>query len=93
MGLNDLNTHVVDLMEVFSTQGYIHPGFKGSSSIKASDTWNKIVTGDDSPTGIATQRRLLLTYCGAGYTGDVGDLAGVAAHHRGCIERVMVNGQ
>ena len=33
--LDDVNARIVDLMEVFSTQAYIHPGFKGSSSIKA----------------------------------------------------------
>ncbi len=32
--LNDLNDRVFDLMEVFSKQLFIHPGFMGSSSIK-----------------------------------------------------------
>ena len=30
-----LNDRVVDLMDVFSSQAFIHPGFKGSTSIKA----------------------------------------------------------
>lgn len=30
-----LNARVVDLMEVFSSQAYVHPAFRGSTSIKA----------------------------------------------------------
>jgi hypothetical protein len=32
--LDGLNARVVDLMEVFSSQAYVHPGFKGRTSIK-----------------------------------------------------------
>ena len=32
--LADVDTRVVDLMEVFSQQAYVHPGFKGRTSIK-----------------------------------------------------------
>jgi len=32
--LGDIDTRVVDLMEVFSQQAYVHPGFKGRTSIK-----------------------------------------------------------
>ena len=32
--LEGLNARVVDLMEVFSSQAYVHPGFKGRTSIK-----------------------------------------------------------
>ncbi|MGO9768603.1 MAG: DUF2779 domain-containing protein [Roseiarcus sp.] len=31
----DVNARVVDLMEVFSSQAYVHPGFKGRTSIKS----------------------------------------------------------
>ena len=33
--LTDLNARMVDLMDVFSSQAFIHPHFKGSNSIKA----------------------------------------------------------
>lgn len=33
--LNDVNDRVYDLMEVFSKQHFVHPGFNGSTSIKA----------------------------------------------------------
>lgn len=33
--LDDVNARVVDLMDVFSTQAYVHPGFRGRTSIKA----------------------------------------------------------
>lgn len=33
--LHDLNARVVDLMDVFSTQAYVHPQFRGRTSIKA----------------------------------------------------------
>jgi hypothetical protein len=32
--LDGLNARVVDLMQVFSSQAYVHPGFKGRTSIK-----------------------------------------------------------
>ena len=33
--LTDVDARIVDLMDVFSTQAYIHPGFRGRTSIKA----------------------------------------------------------
>ncbi len=33
--IDDLNARIVDLMEVFSSQAYVHPGFKGRTSIKS----------------------------------------------------------
>lgn len=33
--LDDVNARVVDLMDVFTTQAYVHPGFRGRTSIKA----------------------------------------------------------
>ena len=33
--LENLNARMVDLMDVFLSQAFIHPGFKGSNSIKA----------------------------------------------------------
>jgi hypothetical protein len=33
--LNNVNDRVYDLMEVFSKQHFVHPGFNGSTSIKA----------------------------------------------------------
>ena len=30
-----MNARIVDLMDVFSSQAFVHPGFKGSTSIKA----------------------------------------------------------
>ncbi|MGE4053280.1 MAG: DUF2779 domain-containing protein [Vicinamibacterales bacterium] len=33
--LADVNARVVDLMDVFAEQAYVHPGFKGRTSIKA----------------------------------------------------------
>lgn len=32
--LGDLDVRVVDLMDVFTTQAYVHPGFRGKTSIK-----------------------------------------------------------
>ena len=32
--IEDVNARIVDLMEVFSSQAYVHPGFKGRTSIK-----------------------------------------------------------
>jgi hypothetical protein len=32
--LDGLNARIVDLMEVFSSQAYVHPGFRGRTSIK-----------------------------------------------------------
>jgi hypothetical protein len=33
--LADVNARIVDLMDVFSSQAYVHPGFRGRTSIKA----------------------------------------------------------
>ena len=33
--LADINDRIVDLMDVFSNQAYLHPGFRGRTSIKA----------------------------------------------------------
>lgn len=32
--LEDLNSRIIDLMDIFSNQHFIHPGFKGKTSIK-----------------------------------------------------------
>ena len=44
----------------------------------ASETWNKIVTGELDADGIARERENLLKYCGLDSSGDGGDLAGAA---------------
>jgi len=81
--LEAVNARVIDLMDVFSRQTVVHPGFRGKTSIKwvlpalvprlsykglaiqegatASETWNRIVTGELEP---EEARRNLLTYCG-----------------------------
>ena len=84
--LDDVNARVIDLMDVFTEQMFVHPAFKGKTSIKyvlpalvpelsyqelaiqeggtASETWNKIVTGELDADGIARERANLLQYCG-----------------------------
>ena len=81
-----VNARVVDLQDVFTSQAYVDPAFKGKTSIKvvlpvivpelsykeleiqeggtASDTWNKIVTGQLDAGEVGKKRRDLLTYCG-----------------------------
>ena len=49
----------------------------------ASETWNKIVTGELDADGIARERENLLEYCGLELSGDGGDLAGAACGYRG----------
>ena len=83
--LEQLNNRVVDLEDVFKKQYFIHPGFKGKTSIKsilpvlaptlsykaldiqegatASDTWNKIVTGEYSAQEAQEKATQLKTYC------------------------------
>ncbi|MBU4480091.1 DUF2779 domain-containing protein [Patescibacteria group bacterium] len=83
--LSNLNDRVVDLEEPFKNQFYVHPHFKGKTSIKyilpalvpelsykkleiqeggtASNTWNKIVTGEYSDEEIKKQTENLLRYC------------------------------
>jgi hypothetical protein len=83
--LEDLNSRIIDLMDVFSNQYYVHPKFKGKTSIKyilpvlapelsykaldikegatASDTWNKIVSGDYSQDEALEKIQHLLAYC------------------------------
>jgi uncharacterized protein DUF2779 len=84
--LDGMNARVVDLMDVFSEQMFVHPAFKGKTSIKyvlpalvpelsytelaiqeggtASETWNKIVTGELNAEAAARERENLLKYCG-----------------------------
>jgi hypothetical protein len=83
--LETLNARVVDLEETFKKQHFVHPGFKGKTSIKsvlptlvpelsykeldisegatASDTWNKIVTGEYTKTEAKEKADNLRTYC------------------------------
>ncbi len=84
--LENVNGRVVDLMDVFTEQMVVHPGFRGKTSIKwvlpalvprlsykglaiqegatASETWNKIVTGELEPEQASEAARNLLAYCG-----------------------------
>jgi len=84
--LDNVNGRIIDLMDVFSAQMVVHPGFHGKTSIKwvlpalvprlsykglaiqegatASETWNKIVTGELEPAEASEAARNLLTYCG-----------------------------
>ena len=84
--LDAVNERVVDLMDVFSEQMVVHPGFRGKTSIKwvlpalvprlsykglaiqegatASETWNKIVTGEFEPGEAREAASNLLQYCG-----------------------------
>lgn len=81
-----VNERVVDLMDVFTEQMVVHPGFRGKTSIKwvlpalvprlsykglaiqegatASETWNKIVTGELEPDEAREAAESLLAYCG-----------------------------
>jgi len=83
--LEAINARVIDLMEPFARQYFVHAGFKGKTSIKsvlptlvpnlsykeldisegatASDTWNKIVTGEYSDIEAKTKADNLRTYC------------------------------
>jgi hypothetical protein len=82
--LEALNARVIDLEEPFKKQYFVHPGFKGKTSIKsvlptlttlsykdldisegatASDTWNKIVTGEYSDTEAQAKAASLRIYC------------------------------
>lgn len=84
--MQNVNARVVDLMDVFTAQMFVHPAFRGKTSIKyvlpalvpelsydelaiqeggtASETWNKIVSGQLDAEGVAQERENLLTYCG-----------------------------
>lgn len=83
--LEDLNNRIVDLMDIFSNQYFVHPKFKGKTSIKyilpvlapdlsykaldiqeggtASNTWNKIVSGDYGEEEALEKTDHLKTYC------------------------------
>lgn len=83
--LEGVNARIVDLMEPFSQQAYVHPAFRGSTSIKyvlpalvpslsythlavrdggaASETWNRLVTGELATQEATKARRDLLEYC------------------------------
>ncbi len=84
--LEDVNARIVDLKEIFDKQYFIHPDFRGRTSIKkilpvlapelsykeldiqegatASDTWNKIVTGEYSHEEANEKLAALKKYCG-----------------------------
>ena len=83
--LDGINARVVDLEETFKKQHFVHPGFKGKTSIKsvlptlvpslsykeldisegatASDTWNKIVSGEYSKQESLEKADNLRVYC------------------------------
>ena len=83
--LDSVNARIVDLMDVFSGQMVVHPGFRGRTSIKwvlpalapqlsykglsiqegatASETWNRIVTGDFEIDEAEDARKNLRDYC------------------------------
>ncbi|MDO8489901.1 MAG: DUF2779 domain-containing protein [bacterium] len=84
--LEDINARIVDLKEIFDKQYFVHPDFKGRTSIKrilpvlapelsykaldiqegatASDTWNKIVSGEYSKEVAVQKIQSLKIYCG-----------------------------
>ncbi|WP_072378126.1 DUF2779 domain-containing protein [Hyphomicrobium sp. NDB2Meth4] len=84
--LSSVNARIIDLMELFAAQMYVHPAFRGKTSIKyvlpalvpelsykglaiqeggtASETWNKIVTGQMDAQMAGRARKALLSYCG-----------------------------
>ncbi|GEM_PF-41506 len=83
--LSAVNARAVDLEDVFKKQHFIHPGFKGKTSIKsilptlvpelsykgleireggaASDTWNRIVSGEYSEQEASEKIKNLKEYC------------------------------
>lgn len=83
--LDSVNARIVDLMDVFTGQMVVHPGFRGRTSIKwvlpalvpqlsydglaiqegatASETWNRIVTGDMEVDEADDARNDLIAYC------------------------------
>ena len=83
--LSSLNDRIIDLEDPFKDQFYVHPEFKGKTSIKyilpalvpelsykeldiqeggtASNTWNRIVTGEYSEEEAGRQIKNLLKYC------------------------------
>lgn len=84
--LEDINSRIVDLKEIFDKQYFVHADFRGRTSIKrilpvlapelsyktldiqegatASDTWNKIVSGEYSKDVAMEKIQSLKTYCG-----------------------------
>lgn len=83
--LVEANSRMVDLEDPFKKQFFVHPGFKGKTSIKsvlptlapelsykdldvqegatASDTWNKIATGQYEKSKADKKTKSLLEYC------------------------------
>ena len=83
----DMNNRMIDLRDPFSGQLFVHPAFKGKTSIKAvlpvlvqngegsykelaiqegataTETWNRIVTGEMLAKDVESARHNLLAYC------------------------------
>lgn len=85
--LADINRRMIDLRDPFTGQSFVHPAFKGKTSIKAvlpvlvqneiasykqltiqegataTETWNRIVSGQMSAQEVEIARANLLAYC------------------------------